>query len=79
MGKVQVMGYPEDTTHLINAYKNGQILIATWHRGESSAQMEVEVFQERMTRGEVDYIIVHDRDDVKRSYKLYPNGVKVSL
>lgn len=40
--------------------KGGGLLIETVHRGESSRDMEIAVFKERMKRGEVDHIEVID-------------------
>jgi hypothetical protein len=72
------MSIPSDADYLIDAYKGQDILIGTWHRGEGSRDVEISVFVERMMRGEVDYIIVQDRNKPSNSYKLYANGVKVT-
>lgn len=70
----------DEADYLINAYKDGDLLVGTWHRGVGSRDCELQVFEERMRRGEVDYIIVTDRSGVRgNSYKQYPDGTKVSL
>ena len=47
---------------IINAYKNNQIVIGTWHIGISSRDMEIEVLKDRIKRGEIDYIDVIQRE-----------------
>ncbi len=70
---------PDDADYLIDAYKGGQLLIGTWHRGIGSRDCEIQVFQERMKRGEVDSIIVHDRNVSANSYRMWPDGSKRHL
>lgn len=57
-----MMNIPSDADWVINAYKRGQILIGTWHRGLSSRDMEISIFKERIKRGEIDYIDVIGRE-----------------
>ncbi len=79
MGGGAEVNIPIDADYLIDAYKAGQILIGTWHRGAASRDMEISAFQARMKRGEVDSIVVHDRNRPAASYRLYPNGIKATL
>lgn len=61
---------PDDADYVIDAYKNGKVLISTWHRGEASRDMEISVFEARMSRNEIDYILVVDRNAPSKSYRL---------
>lgn len=40
--------------------KGGGLAIETLHRGESSRDMEISIFKDRMARGEIDHIEVID-------------------
>ncbi len=41
----------------------GDLLVRTWHIGESSKDAEVAAWRSRMSRGEVSKIVIEDFDD----------------
>lgn len=61
---------PNDADWVINAYKNKQILIETWHRGQASLSMEIEAFMDRIRRREIDYIDVIQRVPPFKRYQI---------
>jgi hypothetical protein len=53
---------PRDATHLVRGYNHqGKLLVETWHRGDGSKDVEVQVWKSRRdSRGDVGRIEVVD-------------------
>lgn len=58
------MSIPDDVDYLIRSYapahKGGHLLLVTWHRGEASKDLEIQVLEQRRRRGEIGIIQLID-------------------
>lgn len=55
-----ICGYAANGHPAFPHISEGDLLVKTWHVGESSRDMEIAAWKERMKRGEVSYITVTD-------------------
>lgn len=50
------MAIPESADYLVRGFRGQTLLLETWHVGESSKNMEVSAWSERIKRGEATHI-----------------------
>jgi hypothetical protein len=64
---------PKNADYEVKGYRRGQLLVHTWHIGESSKDLEVSVWYERYKRGECTSVEVIDRNKFKiTTYPPFP-------
>jgi len=61
---------PRDADYIISAYKNKLLVLETWHRGDASRDIEISAYRERIKLGEIDYIVVTNRNSPFGSYRI---------
>lgn len=55
------MSVPANATHIVRGYGlHGELLLETWHIGDSSKDMEVAAWRRLMTKGECSRIEIAD-------------------
>lgn len=62
---------PEHADYVIEYYRNGQVVLVTWHVGEGSRDVEISACRERMRRGEISHVRVTNRRAPFGSYEVW--------